>query len=117
MTTQLGLFSDAAPRPLPHAAADERLAERLPPWILAGPSTWTFPGSIPPGRRYEEQGAAFAPFDRLVSPDEATRADVVALARACAERRKTLYLIVNNKVEGSSPLTVRAMIERIVAGP
>src|SRR4051794_38523358 len=44
MTKQLGLFTDAAPGPLPHAAEDERLAARLPPWILAGPSTWTFPG-------------------------------------------------------------------------
>jgi uncharacterized protein YecE (DUF72 family) len=313
MTKQLGLFADAAPRPLPHAAEDARLAARLPPWILAGPSTWTFPGwegivyptgvsredlvdrglgwaarwplfrtvgidrsyyaplgdeelgryaaqlppgfpcvmkawsaittfadprsgaenprfldaaaleehvlrpvarafrehagpiilqlapiapqalphpeafaealdrfftrlptalpyavelrnrelftasylavlarhgvahvlslwermptvgrqlavpgaltapfvvcrlSIPPGHRYEDQRDSFAPFDRIVRPDETARADVVALARACQERRKRLFLIVNNKVEGSSPLTVRAMLERIVA--
>jgi uncharacterized protein YecE (DUF72 family) len=70
--------------------------------------------SIPPGHRYEEQRDAFAPFDRIVQPDEATRADVAALALAAAARgRKPLYVVVNNKVEGSSPLTVRALAERI----
>jgi uncharacterized protein YecE (DUF72 family) len=68
--------------------------------------------SIPPGRRYEDQREAFAPFNRIVQPDPAARADVAALARACAEQgKKPLYVIVNNKVEGSSPLTLRALIE------
>jgi hypothetical protein len=44
------------------------------------------------------------------------RADVVALVRACLAARKTLYLTVNNKVEGSSPLTIRALIARILEG-
>src|SRR5262249_22393575 len=42
--TQLGLFTDAAARPLPSFEADAQLAARLPDWILPGPSTWTFPG-------------------------------------------------------------------------
>src|SRR3954462_10824298 len=41
---QLGLFADTAPRSPPHVEADRRLAERLPPGIRLGPSTWTFPG-------------------------------------------------------------------------
>lgn len=71
--------------------------------------------SIRPGDRYEERGEECAPFDRIVAPDEPTRADVVAVVRACAARRKRLYLLVNNQVEGSSPLTVRALVARIVA--
>jgi len=71
--------------------------------------------SIPPGQRYEERKEAFAPFDRIVQPDEGVRADVAALARACLEQgKKPLYLTVNNKVEGSSPLTLRALAERMV---
>jgi uncharacterized protein YecE (DUF72 family) len=71
--------------------------------------------SIPPGRRYEERRDAFAPFDRLVAPDEVVRADVAALARlALAQGKKPLYVLVNNKVEGSSPLTVRALAERMI---
>lgn len=72
--------------------------------------------SIPPGGRYEEQKRRFAPFDRIVAVDEGMRVDVEALARACRMGRKTLYLTVNNKVEGSSPLTIRALIARLAEG-
>jgi len=40
----------------------------------------------------------------------------VALARAARQAQRTLFITVNNKVEGSSPLTVRALIERMVEG-
>ncbi len=70
--------------------------------------------SLTPGHRYEERRDAFAPFDRLVAPDEGMRADVAALARACAAQgKKPLYVVVNNKVEGSSPLTIRALTARM----
>jgi uncharacterized protein YecE (DUF72 family) len=71
--------------------------------------------SIPPGQRYEEQKAAFAPFNRIVKADAGVRVDVAELARACGERHKRLYVTVNNKVEGSSPLTVRALVEEMAA--
>jgi uncharacterized protein YecE (DUF72 family) len=88
---------------------------------LATPGVLTAPFvvcrlSLPPGTRYEERRASFAPFNRVVEPDETMRADVVALARACASPRRTLYVLVNNKAEGSSPLTIRALAERIAAG-
>jgi hypothetical protein len=71
--------------------------------------------SIPPGHRYEERRDAFAPFNRIVEPSPSARADVADLARACAAQgKKPLYVVVNNKVEGSSPLTVRALVERMV---
>ena len=44
------------------------------------------------------------------------RNDVARLSQACRALGKVLYVIVNNKAEGSSPLTVRALAERI-AGP
>ncbi|MDQ3036978.1 MAG: DUF72 domain-containing protein, partial [Myxococcota bacterium] len=68
---------------------------------------------LPPGASYEAQKEAFAPFDRLVTPDPAMRDDVSRLAREAAERGIELYVIVNNKVEGSSPWTVRALAERL----
>jgi len=70
--------------------------------------------SIPRDNRYEERKKLFMPFNRLVAIEEEVRADVVALARACVALKKTLFITVNNKVEGCSPLTVRALIERIV---
>ena len=39
------------------------------------------------------------------------RADVVRLIRAAVDRGFEVYVIVNNKAEGSSPLTVRALAE------
>jgi uncharacterized protein YecE (DUF72 family) len=70
---------------------------------------------IPPGERYEARRAALQPFDRLLDPQPKMREDVVRLvARAAAEGR-SVWVIANNKAEGSSPLTVRALAERIVA--
>lgn len=68
---------------------------------------------IPPGKRYEAEKRRFAPFDRIVEPRETMRDDVVELVRRCAELSKALFVIVNNKAEGSSPLTVLALAERL----
>ena len=68
---------------------------------------------IPPGQRYDDRKRALAPFDRIVDPQEKMRADVARLVEACEKLGKVLLVIVNNKAEGSSPLTVRALAERI----
>ncbi|MCU0697886.1 MAG: DUF72 domain-containing protein [Myxococcaceae bacterium] len=67
---------------------------------------------LPQGVGYEEAREAFAPFDRLHAPDEAMRADVVRLVELAARAKRQTWIIVNNKAEGSSPLTVRALLER-----
>jgi uncharacterized protein YecE (DUF72 family) len=64
---------------------------------------------IPHGKGYEKQKAAFEPFDRIVVPQPEMRADVVTLADACGEAGLPLYVIVNNKAEGSAPLTIEAL--------
>jgi uncharacterized protein YecE (DUF72 family) len=66
---------------------------------------------LPPGERYADLKEAYAPFDRLVSPQPEMRQDVVRLVREALEHDKQCYIIVNNKAEGSSPLTVRALAE------
>jgi uncharacterized protein YecE (DUF72 family) len=70
---------------------------------------------IPPGVRYEDQKAAYAPFDKIVSTELAMRRDVIALVEACARSNRALFVIVNNKAEGCSPLTIRALAETIAA--
>ncbi len=72
---------------------------------------------IPPGERYDSRKRVLAPFDRIVDPQEKMRADVARLVEACRELGKVLLVIVNNKAEGSSPLTVRALAERIARAP
>jgi uncharacterized protein YecE (DUF72 family) len=100
------------------------LWERMPtvgqqlamPGVLAAPFA-VCRLSLPPGQAYEARRAEFAPFDRIVAEEPGARADVAALALACAARgKKPLYLTVNNKVEGSSPLTVRALVTRMIEG-
>lgn len=70
---------------------------------------------LPPGHRYDTRKRALEPFDRIVEVQEKMRADLLLLARACTALGKVLFVIVNNKAEGSSPLTVRALAERIAA--
>ena len=66
-----------------------------------------------PGTRYADQREAFRPFDRLVEPDDLMRADTVALTRQALAAGKKVYLLVNNKAEGSSPLTVAALARHL----
>jgi uncharacterized protein YecE (DUF72 family) len=66
-----------------------------------------------PGTWYEDQRDRFKPFDRLVEPDESMRAGVVAVTRRAVSRQRTVYILVNNKAEGSSPLTVMALAQRL----
>lgn len=61
------------------------------------------------GRSYAEAVDAFAPYDRIQDANPAMRADLVALARASMELRIPAYLIVNNRAEGSAPLTIAAV--------
>lgn len=68
---------------------------------------------IPPGQRYADKRDAYAPFDRIVEPQPAMRQDVLRLIDAAGERGMSLFVLVNNKVEGSSPLTVRALVEEL----
>lgn len=62
--------------------------------------------------RYEEAVSHFAPFDRLAAPDPQTRAEIVAAILAAAGE---VTVIVNNKAEGSSPRSVIALAEAVVA--
>jgi uncharacterized protein YecE (DUF72 family) len=64
---------------------------------------------LAPGTRYEQQRDAFRPFNAIKAPDLRMRADVVALARGAAALDRPVFVLVNNKAEGSSPLTVVAL--------
>lgn len=68
---------------------------------------------LPPYSRYAERKASFAPFDRISEPQPEMRDDVVDILRAAAEAGcDDGVVLVNNKAEGSAPLTVRALAER-----
>ena len=68
---------------------------------------------LKPGTWYEDQRDAFRPFNRIVEPDPAMRRTVVAIAGRALKRKKRVYILVNNKAEGSSPLTVLALARQL----
>ena len=70
---------------------------------------------LPPGARYDDLKKAYAPFDRIVAPQTQMRRDVVDIVRRALDRDMESYVIVNNKAEGCSPLTVIALAERLAS--
>lgn len=71
---------------------------------------------LPPGTDYEERKRRFDPFDRLLDPRPAMRADVAALVREARRAKAPCTILINNKAEGSSPLTAVALA-RLLAEP
>jgi uncharacterized protein YecE (DUF72 family) len=78
------------------------------------------PGSVParflvarallrPGRWYADAVEAFAPYDRIRDPNPELRNDLVRLVETAEQLRIPAYLIVNNRAEGSAPLTIAAV--------
>jgi uncharacterized protein YecE (DUF72 family) len=57
-------------------------------------------------RAYEEARETYAPFDRLVEPDLEARHRILLLLRGAVGRGREAIVIVNNKAEGSAPLSV-----------
>jgi uncharacterized protein YecE (DUF72 family) len=70
---------------------------------------------LAPGTWYEDQRARFRPFNRIVAEDRTMRAEAVSIARRVAALDRDAFLLVNNKAEGSSPLTVMGLA-RLLAG-
>lgn len=69
---------------------------------------------LPPFTRYEAKKQELAPFDRLVAPQPSMREDVEFLLRAAEEADcEDAYVLVNNKAEGSSPLTVKELAKQV----
>jgi uncharacterized protein YecE (DUF72 family) len=68
-----------------------------------------------PGRAYSEAVDAFAPYDRIRDPNPRLRQEVARLIDQAAALRIPAYVLVNNRAEGSAPLTIAAIAELIVA--
>lgn len=61
---------------------------------------------LKPGYSYERARNAWTPFRRLASPDPDRRGQVVRIAVEVAAKGGEVMVVVNNKAEGSSPLSV-----------
>ena len=66
-----------------------------------------------PGRSYNEAVDAFAPYDRIREPNPKLRRDLARLVEEAVRLRIPAYLLVNNRAEGSAPLTIAAVAEML----
>jgi hypothetical protein len=66
-----------------------------------------------PGRTYDEAVDAFAPYDRIREPNPKLRRDLARLVAEAVRLRIPAYLLVNNRAEGSAPLTIAAVAEML----
>jgi uncharacterized protein YecE (DUF72 family) len=67
-----------------------------------------------PGRTYAKAVDTFAPYTHVQDENPELRGDLAALAKAALELRVPAYLIVNNRAEGSAPLTILAVARQLL---
>jgi uncharacterized protein YecE (DUF72 family) len=65
---------------------------------------------------YEEARAQYAPFDRLCEPDPERRHQVADAVRSALVAQRPAFVIVNNKAEGSAPLSLVALSRLLSQG-
>jgi uncharacterized protein YecE (DUF72 family) len=87
-------------------------ARRLPP-ATRRPLVvrWLFPR----GDSYEDAGARYEPFSRLVDEDAASRAAVADLVVRALAHDVPAFVTVDNKAEGSSPESIARLAREIAA--
>jgi uncharacterized protein YecE (DUF72 family) len=98
-TAALRYFED------PDAEGDE--------WTMKGPLIVRW--ALNPIQRNGVAKMTYAPFNRIVHPDPATRAGLVHLIDVAQKSGQQSFVIANNKAEGSAPLTMIELAKDIVA--
>jgi uncharacterized protein YecE (DUF72 family) len=71
--------------------------------------------NLHPNQRYEVARSHYAPFDKLVDEDRSTRHALAKLCRESLASRREVFVIANNKAEGSAPLSLLALGQGITA--
>lgn len=103
----------AAARQSAALRALDALPEEGDDWRLKGPLVVRW--NLHSGFRYDDAKNRYAPFDRLIDPDIATRGALVHLAHVALKSGQPSYIIANNKAEGSAPLSLIELARAIVA--
>ncbi|WP_046111273.1 DUF72 domain-containing protein [Aquincola tertiaricarbonis] len=97
------------------------LHDRMPPMAQQLPmlrATW--PGdlvcrwNLQRGQRYAQAKDAWAPFDRMQQPDEATRTALARVIVGTLGAGHGVLVTINNKAEGSAPLSVLALAQEVL---
>src|SRR5690348_998811 len=82
--------------------------------------SWTFPagftvarGLLRPGRAYADAVKLFEPYDRIRDPQPDVRQDLLRIVDEVVRRHLEALMLVNNRLEGNAPGTIRALVERL----
>src|SRR5207253_2975071 len=69
-----------------------------------------------PGRAYADAVKLFEPYDRIRDPQPEVRQDLLHVVAEVMRRRLEALLLVNNRLEGNAPGTIRALVEAMAGG-
>jgi uncharacterized protein YecE (DUF72 family) len=64
----------------------------------------------PPGMAYDATVKTFSPYDRIIKRQPEIREDVIKLIETAVSTRKSAYLLINNRIEGCAPDTVKELL-------
>jgi len=81
-------------------------------WKLTGPLVLRW--NLQAGFRYDEARNRYAPFDRIIDPDIVTRGTLAHLIHVALRNAQPAFVIVNNKAEGSAPLSCLELARAVV---
>ena len=77
---------------------------------------WTFPAGftiaralLRPGRAYADAVKLFQPYERIRDPQPEVRQDLLRIIAEATRRHLEALILVNNRLEGNAPATVRAL--------
>jgi uncharacterized protein YecE (DUF72 family) len=74
-----------------------------------------FRWNLRPSLGYEEAREDFRPFNTLKSPDPARRLRLAHLIHRALRAGRKVYVTANNKAEGCAPLSLRALLDQVLA--
>lgn len=77
-----------------------------PAWVVR----WMLFGQ----NQYEEARERYAPFDRLVDEDPRSRGAIAIECLNAAARGQPAFVVINNKAEGSAPLSLFTLAQEII---
>jgi uncharacterized protein YecE (DUF72 family) len=91
------------------------LPEQLPMLRATWPGDVVCRWNLQRGIRYTKAKDLWAPFDRLQAPDEHTRNDLAKVVAATLAAGYRAFVTINNKAEGSAPLSVLELARALLA--
>jgi uncharacterized protein YecE (DUF72 family) len=99
-------------------ASMPKLAQQLPMLRALWPAPlvvrWSLNQSQGRALRYEAAKSKYEPFDKLVDEDLVTRQELADLAKKVLGAKERVFVIINNKAEGSAPLSLVRLLQAML---